>query len=56
MWVVYSGSYKTLEGQCESVVADLGTALGGGEVVVEDDSSVFEHAALLRLAGPAPAP
>lgn len=54
VWLVSSNSYKTLEDQCDAVLADLGTALGSGEVVVEDDGGTyFEHAQLARFSAPA---
>jgi hypothetical protein len=55
VWVVWSGSYRTLEGQCEALVADLGASLGTPTtVVVEDGDEYFEHAQLTRFAGLAP--
>ena len=56
VWLVASGSYKTLEGQCESVGAALSGRLGAGQpVVAENPDSYFEHASLTRFPGPAPA-
>jgi hypothetical protein len=55
VWVVSSGSYETLEGQCEAVLTDLTAHLAGAEVIVgEDGEAYFEHAQLTRFAGLAP--
>ena len=54
IWLVASGAYRTLEGQCEAVGDVLGRARGGVSiVVVENADDFFEHASLLRFA-PAP--
>ncbi|HEX2383790.1 MAG TPA: glycosyltransferase family 39 protein [Acidimicrobiales bacterium] len=54
VWLVSSGSYKTLEGQCEALTTELGTLLGSGTLeVAENGDSFFEHAALVRFPGPA---
>jgi uncharacterized membrane protein len=54
VWVVLSGGYKTYEGQCEAVLAELGVRLGSGrQLVAEDGDTFFEHAALFRFPGPA---
>ncbi len=50
IWVVSSGSYRTLEGQCEAVVAGLGTSRAGAVVVAENADDFFEHASLHRFA------
>ncbi|MEO7556180.1 MAG: glycosyltransferase family 39 protein [Acidimicrobiales bacterium] len=56
IWVVASGSYKTLEGQCEAVLSGLGAQSPGAQEIVTDDSDAyFEHASLTRFAA-APAP
>jgi hypothetical protein len=53
VWVVSSGSYATLEGQCEAVLNDLSAQLGGGGVVVnEDGDTYFEHAQLTQIPVP----
>ncbi len=57
VWLVASGSYKTLEGQCEALTNELQNRLGGGSVVVDEDAvNYFEHAALVRFPGRAGAP
>jgi uncharacterized membrane protein len=54
VWLVASGSYKTLEGQCEALTTDLGSRLGAGSPVVDEHGDAyFEHAALIRFPGPA---
>ena len=54
VWLVASGSYKTLTGQCEAVTNELGARLGSGTAeVAENGDSFFEHAALIRFPGPA---
>ena len=54
VWVVSSGSYETLEGQCEVVLTDLSARFGGGGVVVnEDGDAYFEHAQLTQIPVPA---
>ncbi len=54
VWLVASGSYKTLKGQCEALTNELGTRLGGGTgLIAENGDSFFEHAALIRFPGPA---
>ena len=52
VWLVFSGAYRTLEGQCEQLAASLGAVIarGGAEVVVtENGDDFFEHASLLRF-------
>jgi hypothetical protein len=54
VWLVDDGGYKTFAGQCELVERELGTAFGAGELlVINDGDTFFEHASLLRYAGPA---
>ncbi|MEY2453805.1 MAG: mannosyltransferase [Acidimicrobiaceae bacterium] len=54
VWLVDDGGYKTFGGQCESVESELGAKLGSGRVlVVNDGDTYFEHASLIRFAGPA---
>ncbi len=54
VWLVASGSYKTLEGQCEALTNELSARLGSGSsVIAENADAFFEHAALLRFPGPA---
>jgi uncharacterized membrane protein len=49
IWLVESGSYRTLEDECPAVDAPLGAARPGGEVVVaENGIDFFEHATLVR--------
>jgi len=50
VWLVSSGSYKTLEGQCEGVAAELAKYAPVSSVVAEDGDTYFEHAGLLRFA------
>jgi hypothetical protein len=53
IWLVASGSYQTLEGQCEALTNDLSARLGGAtELVAEDGTNFFEHASLIRFPGP----
>ena len=54
VWLVASGSYKTLEGQCEALTSDLSSRLGTGTAAVQEDGeSFYEHAALIQFPGPA---
>jgi hypothetical protein len=54
VWLVASGSYQTLEGQCEALTGELSTRLGGGTgLVAENADRFFEHASLIRFPGPA---
>jgi hypothetical protein len=54
VWLVASGSYKTLKGQCEALTNELGARLGAGTgLITENANSFFEHAALVRFPGPA---
>ena len=51
LWFVTSGSYKTFEGQCEQLGAEIGARLGPGEgLVSEDNAKFFEYASLFRFA------
>jgi uncharacterized membrane protein len=53
VWLVYSGSYKTFEGQCEGVDNELSAKLGAGQFrVIEDGDTFFEHASLVQYPGP----
>jgi hypothetical protein len=55
VWLVTSGGYKTLEGQCEALTAELGARLGGAtQTVAENADGFYEHAALFRFPGPSP--
>jgi hypothetical protein len=50
VWLVTSGSYKTFEGQCEQLGAEIGARLGAGEgLVSEDNAEFFEYASLFRF-------
>jgi 4-amino-4-deoxy-L-arabinose transferase-like glycosyltransferase len=54
VWLVVSGTYKTLEGQCEALDNVLGSALPGRDtVVIENGNKFFEHESLVRYNGPA---
>jgi hypothetical protein len=56
LWLVTSGSYKTFEGQCETLLAELSARLGNGEgLIAEDNGPFFEYASLFRFSVP-PAP
>ncbi len=48
IWLVARGGYRTLEGQCEQVVAELGALRPGAAQPVSEDAGVFEHASLFR--------
>ena len=53
IWLVDSGGYKTLEGQCEAVEQELGAKLGSSSVrVLEDGAAFFEHESLVQYPGP----
>ena len=53
VWLVDSGSYKTLEGQCEAVEQELGVKLGAASArIVEDGAEFFEHESLVQYPGP----
>jgi hypothetical protein len=55
VWFVYSGSYKTFEGQCEGVDRELSAKLGAGQFrVIEDGDTFFEHASLVQYPGSRP--
>jgi len=52
VWLVDSGSYKTLEGQCETVEQEFGTKLGPASIrILEDGGKFFEHASLIQYPG-----
>ena len=54
IWLVDSGSYKTLEGQCEAVEQELGAKVGSVAIRVnEDGGAFFEHESLVQYPGPA---
>jgi uncharacterized membrane protein len=53
IWLVASGGYRTLDGQCEALHAALGKTRPSVGLVAED-GAVFEHGLLVRL-DPAPA-
>jgi hypothetical protein len=53
VWLVDNTGYKTYEGQCEAVEAELNAKLGGEQLLVIDDGDTFfEHASLLQYSGP----
>ena len=55
VWLVDSGSYKTFEGQCETVEQEFGTKLGPASIrILEDGGKFFEHASLIQYPGPGP--
>lgn len=47
VYLVWNGEYRTFEGDCEQVAAVLGASADGIELV-QTDSTVFEHASLIR--------
>lgn len=48
LWVAWSGSYRTFEGDCEAFLNALAAARGGFRTVVaEQGDAFFEHAALV---------
>jgi 4-amino-4-deoxy-L-arabinose transferase-like glycosyltransferase len=47
VWVVWNGSYKTFEGDCEALLDGLATARGPFRAVVAADDDYFEHADLV---------
>ena len=47
IYLVWNGEYRTFDGDCEAIAAFLGSAADGLEII-ESDSSVFEHASLIR--------
>jgi hypothetical protein len=50
IWLVTSGSYKTFEGQCEQLGAEIGARVGPGEgLVSENNAKFFEYASLFRF-------
>ena len=51
IWVVLSPGYATYGTLCEAVLGELGAARGGVEVLVTNDSTVFEPMSLYRVAG-----
>jgi hypothetical protein len=46
IFVVWSGEYKTFEGDCEAMVNTIGAARPGGQELVSQNSRFFEHANL----------
>lgn len=53
VFVVWSGSYATLEGQCETLVEILAAARPGATLLVEEQSDAYyEHAQLVMLPAP----
>ena len=53
IWFVSSDEYRTLEGKCSAVQAELQRARPrGGLVVAENGNDFFEHAGLVRLDPP----
>jgi mannosyltransferase len=51
VWLVTSFGYRTLEGDCERVVSELGSRRPSRALVVAEDPEVFEHAALYVFRG-----
>jgi hypothetical protein len=47
IYLVWNGEYRTFDGDCEAIAAVLGSASDGSELV-QSDSTVFEHASLIR--------
>ena len=46
IFVVWSGEYKTFEGDCEALVNTIGAVRPGGQELVSQNSRFFEHANL----------
>ena len=46
IFVVWSGEYKTFEGDCEALVNTIGAVRPGGQELVSQNSRFFEHAYL----------
>ena len=44
--MVWSGEYKTFEGDCEALVNTIGAVRPGGQELVSQNSRFFEHANL----------
>ncbi len=48
VFLVWSGEYRGVEGQCEAVLDGLSAARGGGQVLVPDGGGdYYEHAQLV---------
>lgn len=47
IYLVWNGEYRTFDGDCEAITAVLGSASDGSELV-QSDSTIFEHASLIR--------
>jgi len=47
IYLVWNGEYRTFDGDCEAITAVLGSASDGTELV-QSDSTIFEHASLIR--------
>lgn len=55
VFLVWSGSYATFEGQCEALLEALADARGGAELLVEEDGArYYEHAQLVMLPASTP--
>lgn len=50
IFVAWSGDYRSLEGQCEALVAALGVHRADRATLVAADAEIYEHATLTRLA------
>lgn len=48
IWLVTTGGYRTLEGHCEQLVAELGVRRPAGDQPVSENVGIFEHASLFR--------
>lgn len=53
IYVVWNGSYKTFENQCEALLATLGAVRPAENLAADDGQSFFEHASLYRFPAPA---
>jgi hypothetical protein len=49
IWLVWSGNYRTLEGQCEALLARVGAARPGNEALVFPDDQIYEFMGLTRF-------
>lgn len=56
IWYVSNPTYRTYEGLCEAVAAQLVAARPAAALVVPADGEIFEHGSLQRFDAAAPAP
>jgi mannosyltransferase len=53
IYVIWNGSYKTFENQCETLLATLGAVRPAESLAADDGETFFEHAGLYRFPAPA---